>query len=217
MQLSSPLLSNDTRSRLVEVARQLFHAQGYQATSLAAISKRAGANAGSLYYFFRTKEELLVAVLERYVDLLRPLVIEPAFARSDNPIERIFAVLGRYRQMLLETGFEIGCPIGNLALEVSDLSPEVRDRISRNFANWMAEIESCLQEADGLPSDLDRRQLSRFILTVMEGAVVQARGYRCIEPFDESVAQLRDYFARLLGPGPEKSKVKDLNPTKEEA
>ena len=61
-----------TRDRLVEVSRQLFLAKGYGATGIAEILREAGINSGSLYYFFKTKEELLLAVLDWYQEALYP-------------------------------------------------------------------------------------------------------------------------------------------------
>jgi hypothetical protein len=52
-----------------------------------------------------------------------------------------------------------------------------------------------------LPADCDRRELAAFVLTTMEGGVMQARTYRALEPFDGAVRQLRAYFERLLREG----------------
>jgi AcrR family transcriptional regulator len=104
-----------TRDRLIEAARQLFLVKGYEGTGIAEILREAGVNSGSLYYFFRTKEELLLAVLDWYVEGLRPFVIDPAFSSTEDPIERVFAVLAGYRMMLQMTDCRQGCPIGNLA------------------------------------------------------------------------------------------------------
>jgi AcrR family transcriptional regulator len=187
-----------SRDRLIEAARELFYLQGYEATSVAEILEKADVNSGSLYYYFSGKEELLLAVLERYGELLWPVVIEPAFARETDPIERIFAILAGYRQGLLYTVFTGGCPIGNLALEVGDHQPEARKRIADNFSRWCRWIERCLEEAGRhLPAGLDRKSLAQFVLTVMEGAVMQARAHGSIAPFDASVAQLRAHFELL--------------------
>src|SRR5579871_3721013 len=106
----------ETRERLIETARTLFLKNGYGNTGIAQILKTADVGSGSLYYFFPTKEDLLLAVLRKYKDLLGPMVIQPVFDRVQDPIERIFGVLDGYRQLLLITEFEQGCPIGNLAL-----------------------------------------------------------------------------------------------------
>ena len=189
----------DTRERLVNTARKLFWNQGFSATGVAQILKEAGAKSGSLYYFFPTKEDLLREVLERYKSLLMPAVMEPVFAKIDDPIERIFGVLDAYRRGLLYTEFNGGCPIGNLALELSDAHPEVRQLIAENFTGWVDQIRGCLDAAaDRLPDDVDRAQLASFVLTVMEGAVMQCRAYRSQAPFDAAIAQLRDHFNRLM-------------------
>ncbi len=190
---------SDTKERIIHAARELFHVQGFHATTLADIFNKAGVNSGSLYYFFKSKDELLLAVLDAYVDLLHPAVMEPAFARTEDSIERVFSVLDGYRQMLEVTSCTLGCPIGNLALELGATVPEAREKIALNFANWCKAIQQCLDDAaDRLPADLDRARLSRFVLTVMEGGILQARGHHSVKPFEEAVAQLRDYFDRLL-------------------
>jgi TetR/AcrR family transcriptional repressor of nem operon len=92
----------------------------------------------------------------------------------------------------------MGCPIGNLALEVSDGNPQARELIHRNFENWAGRVGGWLNDAgDALPRDLDRAKLARFVLTVMEGGLMQARAAGHMGPFDDSVAVLRDHFARL--------------------
>ncbi len=190
----------ETRERIVEAATDLFHRQGYRNTSLAAVGDRAGAQTGSLYYFFKTKEEMLRAVLERYGELLGPVIMEPALVASTDPIERVFLILDRYRALLLETGFGLGCPIGNLAIEMAEAGPGIRAGIAASFDLWADTVRQVLDEGSSrLPPGLDVRRLARFVLTVMEGGVLLARGYRDIEPFDDAVHQLRDYFEYLQG------------------
>jgi len=188
-----------TRERLVQAARNLFLTRGYEATGIAEILRESGANSGSLYYFFKTKEDLLLAVLDWYVANLHAQVVDPVFARMTEPIERVLGILGGYRVMLTTSDCRKGCPIGNLALEMSEKSEAVREKIALNFENWRTVIRQCLIEAgDRLPDDIDPDKLSSFILTVMEGAIMQARAHRRLEPFDASVAMLTDYIERLL-------------------
>ena len=130
----SPL---DSRQRILDVAARLFHEQGYHATGVATIQREAGVNPGTLYHFFASKEDLLQAVLERYRERLRPEVTDPAEDRTDDPLERVFALLALYRHGLELTDCKQGCPIGNLALELADDHPEVRGLIDANFAGWL--------------------------------------------------------------------------------
>jgi len=187
-----------TRDRLLDVAMRLFWLKGYGATSIADILHEAGANAGSLYHFFPTKQDLLLAVLERYRQGIGPMLLEPAWEGVDDPIERVFALLGRYRRSLEETECSYGCPIGSLALELHEPDPAVRELLSVNFEGWVAAVQRCLEDAgDRIPADVDRRELAVFVLTTMEGGVMQARTHRALETFDASVNRLRDYFNRL--------------------
>jgi AcrR family transcriptional regulator len=188
-----------TRERLIDNAANLFHSRGFSDTSVVEVLRGANANSGSLYYFFKNKEDLLLAVIERYQELLYPTIIEPAFSRETDPIERIFAILAEYRRFLTHTRCTRGCPIGNLAIEVADMIPAARDKIADTFTLWRKWVRECLDEAgERLPPDIDRDQFAAFVLTVMEGGVMQARAYRSLEPFDDSVAQLREYMTRLI-------------------
>jgi TetR/AcrR family transcriptional repressor of nem operon len=187
-----------TRTRILRAAFQLFHEQGYHATGVATILREAGVNPGSLYHAFPSKEALLTGVLEYALALLRPAVIDPVEKRTSDPIERVFTLLAQYREGMLQAGCRMGCPIGNLALEVSDDHPEARALIHRNFENWTAQVKNWLDQAGArLPKDMDRAQFARFILTVMEGGLMQARASGNLKPFDDSVAQLRAYVAAL--------------------
>jgi len=202
-----------TRDRLVEAARTLFWKHGYAGTGIAQILKEADAGSGSLYYFFPTKEDLLLAVLEWYRENLHTAVVEPVFARVTDPIERIFGILDGYRQGLMATGFRQGCPIGNLALELADSHPGARELLALNFTGWRKVIEQCLTEGrERLPDSLNCEQLALFVLTTMEGAVMLARSYGSIEPYDSAVTQLRDYFDRLVRDGTDWSMPRQANP-----
>lgn len=192
---STQQIDRNTRDRIVDAAMHLFLEKGYEATGIAAILQKAGVRSGSLYYFFRSKEDLLQAVLEQYTRLLRPVILEPAEARTEDPIGRVFALLELYREFLVESGCRFGCPIGNLALEVSDHHDAARELVRANFDGWIAGVRKWLDDAgDRLPRDLDRTQLARFVLTVMEGGQMQAKAQKSIEGYDASVTQLRKYF-----------------------
>jgi TetR/AcrR family transcriptional repressor of nem operon len=185
----------DTRGRIVEAARFLFWEKGYAATGLAELLARAGANSGSFYHFFDSKDAVLRTVLETYRGLLDPVVIRPAFEGHNRPIDRIFALLDGYRERLVSTGCQYGCPIGRLALEIDPENAPAHALIAQNFTAWREAVEACVRGA-GIPRPGD---VAAFVLTVMEGAVMQARAYRSIEPYDACIRQLRLHLAALAG------------------
>lgn len=190
--------STDTKNRILQVAFRLFHEQGYHATSISTILREAEVNSGSLYHYFAGKEQLLIGVLEWAIVALRPEVMDSVETKTTDPIERIFALLEQYRDGMKLFGCRMGCPIGNLALEVADDLPEARKLIHQNFANWTAVVKGWLDSAgDRLPPTCDREQLSKMVLTIMEGAIMQARAAGNLQPFDDSVAQFRAYMQSL--------------------
>jgi TetR/AcrR family transcriptional repressor of nem operon len=193
--MNTPL---STADRLVFAAMKLFLEKGYGSTSVQDILREAEANAGSLYHAFPTKQDVLLAVLRLYRDGIGPMLLAPAWEGVEDPIERIFALLASYRRALEATGCVYGCPIGSLALELHEPDPPVRELLSVYFDGWVEAVKGCLDQArDRLPPDVDTRALGQFILTVMEGGVMQSRTHRTLEAFDASVAGLRDYLTRL--------------------
>jgi TetR/AcrR family transcriptional regulator, transcriptional repressor for nem operon len=185
-----------TRDRIVYSAMYLFWEKGFAATSVSDIVERAKCRSGSFYHFFESKDALLHAVLELYRESFEAIIAVPAFAATVDPIERIFAILAGYRDRLLQTDCTYGCPIGRLALEIDPANRKAFGLIGDNFTAWRGAIERCLADAR-LSAGIDRNDLASFVLTVMEGAVMQSRTFRNIDPFDAGVRQLRAYFDLL--------------------
>ena len=201
-------MSSDTRQRIVLSAMQLFWGKGYGSTSIADVLQAAGINSGSLYHFFPGKQDLLLAVLELYRVGMPQMLLEPAWRGVEDPIDRIFALLARYRQSIVSTDCTYGCPIGSLALEIHEPDPPVRAALAVNFESWTQAIEACLEAAGTrLPRALDRGELAEFVLTTMEGGVMQARTHRDVAYFDSSVRQLGNYFEYLQAAANQQSSV----------
>ncbi len=187
-----------TRHRILMTAMELFWEKGFNSTSIADILSRSQVHSGSLYHFFPGKQDVLVGVLEFYRDGIEENLLQPNWQGVDDPIERIFALLAGYRTQLVMTECTYGCPIGSIALEIHEPDPKVRELLAANFNNWSAAIARCLDAAkDRLPADIDRAALSEYVLTVMEGAVMQARTYRDLGYFDRNIAMLKQHFDML--------------------
>lgn len=186
------------RDRIVRAAMELFWLKGYNSTSIADLLSRTQLNSGSLYHVFPSKQDVLVGVLEAYRDGIQEMLLQPAWAGVEDPIDKIFALLKSYRVMILESDCTYGCPIGSLALELHEPDPKVRELLAENFRHWTRAIGQCLDDAgDRLPRGVDKDALAQFVLTTMEGGVMQARTHRDIAYFDHSVNQLRTHFALL--------------------
>jgi TetR/AcrR family transcriptional repressor of nem operon len=186
-----------TRERLLDSARYLFWERGFAGTSMADLLAHSQVNSGSFYHFFESKEALLREVLRGYLEALRPMIVEPAFATTAEPLARIFAILAGYRDRIILTDNKYGCPLGRLALEIDPENRPAHRLIAENFQGWIGAVRECLANLD-LPGKTDAEALATYVLAVMEGGVMLSRSYGSIEPFDRSVAQLREHFRLLL-------------------
>jgi TetR/AcrR family transcriptional regulator, transcriptional repressor for nem operon len=194
----------DSRQRLIEAARYLFWEKGYAATGLADILARAEANSGSFYHFFESKDALLRTVLETYADLLDPHVLAPVRAQAAGPLDEVWGLLASYRSRLVDTDCTYGCPIGRLALEIDPENTPAHALIARNFDGWTSAVANALRRAHVPKAD----DVAVFVLTVMEGAVMQARAHRSVEPFDTCIRQLRIHIAALTSAAPARASAR---------
>lgn len=188
----------NAREKIIQAAMELFWLKGYNSTSIADLLSRTQLNSGSLYHVFPSKQDVLIGVLEAYRDGIETMLLEPAWSQVEDPIEKIFALLASYRTMIVESDCVYGCPIGSLALELHEPDPPVRTLLAQNFEKWTAAIERCVVDAGKrLPKRIDKRALAQFVLTTMEGGIMQARTHRDVAYFDRAVSQLRVHFELL--------------------
>lgn len=181
---------------------QLFAEKGYHSTSIADILATAGVNSGSLYHFFPGKQDLLVAVLDAYLQGIHEMLLQPAWDGVEDPVERVFSLLANYRELLVTSDFFLGCPIGNLALELHEPDPAVREKLEANFTAWREAVAGCISEAAKQKDvSVNADALATMVLAVMEGGVMLSRTYREAAIHDTTVAELRHLFARagLIG------------------
>ena len=126
------------------------------------------------------------------------MLLMPVWEGVEDPIERVFALLAGYRRLLVESDYRLGCPIGNIALEMAEPDPALRRRLVENFEGWTDAVERCLTDSGKLPAHVDARAVARFALVAMEGGVMLARAYREIQPFDDAVESFRRYLDSLM-------------------
>ena len=173
--------------RILCEAEHLIHLQGYQGTSLEDIAARCKMTKANLLHHFRSKEELGLAVLDFKIALYRKNCLEPIFTHDSDPIEAVrelFASAGRFHR---ENGCKAGCFIGNIALEMSDLSERFREKASAFFTEWARCIETSLRrdQARGrLSPKMDAKTASEAVLSLYEGAIMLAKSSRDCRIFD---------------------------------
>jgi AcrR family transcriptional regulator len=183
-----PAPRRSTRSRIIEAARLLFWLRGYSATSIDDILAEAGAGSGSFYHLFPSKELLLLTVIRNHTAAFNPAIAEPACKLADHPVLRVIAIMRHYRQNLIDSDFACGCPAGKLALEIPLDQPLLLGALDQCFRTWRSTVEKCLQDMrEDLPRATDYSRLASVVLTLVQGAILQCRVARAIQPFDDAI------------------------------
>lgn len=127
---------NDKRIRLIEAANELFHRQGVNNTTLANIASRALVPLGNVYYYFKSKESIIVAVIERRIQVVDGLFSE--WEQLDSAKDRLksFVDHGTTR---VEEAVEFGDSLGSLCQELGKETGEISDltaELLRRIVNW---------------------------------------------------------------------------------
>ena len=182
--------TTDTRQRLIDAACELFWERGYAATGLSDILEAAGARGGSLYHFFPTKDDLLLAVIERHTRVIEA-TIENTLAAKDEPIDKALAAVEFYRGFMHRTTCTLGCPLTNLAGEIADSHPKAGAAIAAFNDRLVERLAEPIALSRGVSVDPAARSLARTILCMVQGATLQSRASKSEAPLDACADAVR--------------------------
>ena len=176
-----------TRTRLLKKGGELVSTHGFNATGVQEITSAAGVPKGSFYNYFESKEAFAVEVLAEYWDLVVATYGPTLADHSMAPIARIARYFAGLAEFHARRRYAVGCLIGNMALEVTPSSEQVRIKLGGIYRQWTASLTACLEQAQAqreLPAGKDPRQVAVALIDAFEGAVTRAKVERSRSPFD---------------------------------
>ncbi len=184
----TPPRGGDTRQRLIDAARTLFHTRSVGEVGVQAICRAAGVQKGSFYHFFPSKQALLLAVIEDHLLRSKQQILAQAFDPALPPLQRIQRFAERVYQVQKEirdlSGQVLGCPFGNLALELSTQDETLRARLEGVFRQIEAALQDTLAEAAArgdLAGPLDPAATARAMVAYLEGVMLLAKTANDVE------------------------------------
>ena len=180
------------RQRIVEAADQLFYSRGYNRTSFSDISDETGIPRGNFYYYFKTKEDILAAVVESRLSIFQQTLDQ---CNSTDPLERLlqFAEIPVRNEAQV---LQYGCPIGTLSSELcKDQDHEIAD--NRLTAVFDLVRDWCIEQFTAIGFASRAEQLSMDFLARLQGVAVIANVYNDREFLHRGTADIQAWLKQV--------------------
>jgi AcrR family transcriptional regulator len=190
-----------TRRRILDAAFAEFYAHGVQGGSLNHIVETAGTTKGALFHHFASKQELGYAVLD---DIIGPLLLQrwlDPLTDSTDPTADIERAFRRYVDVDIATGsFVNGCPLNNLAQEMSPLDEGYHERINRLYDTWRERFAAALArgvDAGTVKQTIVPERVAALIVAAQMGIWGTGKSSRSEHVMRQAAEGLCDYLASL--------------------
>jgi TetR/AcrR family transcriptional regulator, transcriptional repressor for nem operon len=187
-----------TRETIIVGATRLMHVHGYHATSLDDVLRETGVGKGNFYHYFKSKEDLGYAILDRIVKSFLERTLEPCFSDAGvRPLGQIRCFLARVLETQRERNCVGGCPLGNLASELSDVHEGFRTRLAVVFSAWRERLTTALAQAQArgdVGPECQPATVSQFLVASLEGAILMTKLTKDISVMEQCVAELGRYL-----------------------
>jgi len=190
-----------TRRKILEAAFDEFYKNGFQGSSINRIVSEAGTTKGALFHHFEDKNHLGYAVVEEIIyRQIKECWLDPL----TNSIDPIIAVKKTMRQFAQEEQanrrIAHGCPLNNLAQEMSPLDGEFRRRLERIYSEWRAALEAALVrgiKAGKVRNGISPRNVAALVVAALEGIMGTAKNAQSKELMQRAGQGLFDYLDTL--------------------
>lgn len=192
--------AEQTRSRIIEQAAEVFNQRGYAGTSMADLMAATGLKKGGLYNHFASKDELAIAAFDFAVQLASQRHIK-ALKGAQSGRQKLQAVVNSFTQSFAEISAWGGCPLFNTAVESDDTHPKLRAKAEQAINRWREMLRKITQKAidtGEFASDIEPDEVATIIIAVLEGALVLARLYDDPAHMERAHRHLHGYLSSLL-------------------
>jgi AcrR family transcriptional regulator len=191
-----------TRERLLQAASREVYISGFQSASLDTILASTGVTKGALYYHFKSKEALGYAIVEEFVaTLTRDKWLCP-LKQGKDPINTLIDIV--QATSVRPNDVRGGCPLVNLAQEMSPLDEQFRKRLERIFKGWQEGIATALRrgQSEGtVRRDLVPEETAGFLIATYEGYTLLAKNAQDAKVWNVGIRNIVGWLNSLRVPG----------------
>lgn len=189
-----------TRRLILDAAFQEIYRNGYQGMRLDEVIAATGLTKGALYHHFPNKQALGYAVVDEVIrGFLHQFWLQP-LEESTHPLDTVIEFVGNLGTVLGGQIVTLGCPMNNLAQEMSPLDEGFRTRLDALYQEWRGGIQAALERAqrDGvIREEVDCGHAATFVLAALSGCIGVAKNAQSHEQLDICGGGLADYLRSL--------------------
>jgi len=190
----------NTRNKIMQAAFHEMHKHGYQGMRIDQVLKNTDLKKGAMYHHFPSKQALGYAVLEERIQKrITELWITPLIT-TDDPLMTIHSLFIKLDEEWNDDFFNLGCPLNNLAQEMSPIDEGFRDRITTFFNLWKESITDALklgQQQGIVDQSINSADSAIFILASIEGALGMVKSHQNKEVYYSCSRELERYLNTL--------------------
>ena len=190
------------KTKLLDAAQKLMMERGYAATSLEDICKSAKLTKGSFFHYFKSKEDLGKALLQRFCHFSQEQMQECCSCeKSPDPLKRVYQHIDFAVAMSKDPVAGKGCLLGKLAQELCDTHPEIRSLCAEGFLGWAKLFKRDLDAAKARyapRASFDTQSLAEYFIALSEGSQILARVKRDRKIIEKNMEHFRSYIKTLF-------------------
>ncbi|MBI5251147.1 MAG: TetR family transcriptional regulator C-terminal domain-containing protein [Desulfomonile tiedjei] len=180
-----PVPKESTKMRILSEGSRIIHEKGFNNTGIQEILDAARVPKGSFYFYFKSKEDFGLQLVDFYLQFILSAVEPHMSATPGKPIERLRNFFRYMMGMCEQMGCKGGCPIGNLTQEMADQKDAFRIKVNQALGMISSQMAKCLEEARNLQQinpSLDPGETADFILNSWEGALLRMKAENSLQP-----------------------------------
>jgi len=178
-------MQSNTRDRIIETGAEIIHRKGFNHTGIQEILNAAGVPKGSFYNYFKSKDEFGLQIIDYFSAHFKRIAMETLEDTRVSPLSRIYAFLTAFMEYFESQNYAGGCPIGNLAQEMGDISPAFRKKLSEAIdlmVETYSQVLAVAQNDGKILKNLDIKETASFIIASWHGAVIQMKLTQSLDP-----------------------------------
>lgn len=180
-------MKKEAINNILEVGTELVFKNGYNSIGLNKILSAAGIPKGSFYYYFKSKEDFGLKVIDFYANQTTDFIRSFLENQELDPKKRIFDLFHTVKAIYQEQDYLQGCLLGNSSLELAAQKDSFAQKIATKFDRWTSLFSKAIeegQEKGSIKMEFTPDEYANFLINSWEGALVRMKSSKSNGPMD---------------------------------